>query len=102
MNAVIGSNATIGRSCHIGAGSVIAGTMEPISKENVEIGDNVLIGANSVILEGIKIGNNSIVGAGSIVTKNVPDNVVVYGNPARIKRMVKSADHNIINEELRK
>lgn len=102
MNAVIGSNAIIGKSCHIGAGSIIAGTMEPISKENVEIGDNVLIGANSVILEGIKIGNNSIIGAGSIVTKNVPDNVVVYGNPARIIRMVNNNDINIINEELRK
>ena len=101
MNAVVGSNAIIGKYCHIGAGSIIAGTMEPISKENVEIGDNVLIGANSVILEGIKIGDNVIVGAGSVVTKNVPSNVVVYGNPARIRRMTNNNDSNIINEDLR-
>ena len=42
------------------------------------------IGANAIILPGVTVGNNSIVGAGSIVTKEVPDNVVVAGNPARI------------------
>lgn len=42
------------------------------------------IGANSILLPGITVGKNSIVGAGSIVTKDVPDNTVVAGNPARI------------------
>jgi len=42
------------------------------------------IGANATILGGITIGENSIVGAGSVVTKNVPDNVIVVGNPAKI------------------
>ncbi|MFX0210622.1 MAG: Gfo/Idh/MocA family oxidoreductase [Candidatus Hodarchaeota archaeon] len=46
------------------------------------------IGANSVILPGIIIGENSMVGAGSVVTKNVPDNAIVAGNPARILRSV--------------
>lgn len=49
-----------------------------------EIGQNVTIGANVVIIGDIRIGDNVIVGAGSVVTKDVPDNCVVAGNPARI------------------
>ena len=47
------------------------------------------IGANATILGGITIGENSIVGAGSVVTKNVPDNVIVAGNPARILKKLR-------------
>ncbi len=50
----------------------------------VKICDNVFIGAESVILPGVTVGNNVVIGAGSIVTKDVPDNVVVAGNPARV------------------
>ncbi|MFJ5439255.1 acyltransferase [Pectobacterium brasiliense] len=49
---------------------------------------NASIGANATILPGLIIGMNSMVGAGSVVTKNVPDNVVVVGNPARIIRYI--------------
>lgn len=51
---------------------------------NVIIGDNVFIGAESVILPGVKIGSNCIIGANSTVSCEIPDNVVVAGNPARI------------------
>lgn len=50
----------------------------------VHIGNNVYIGNNAMIMPGITIGNNVVIGAGSIVTKNVPDGVVIAGNPARI------------------
>lgn len=50
----------------------------------VVIGDNVFIGRQTILLPNTKIGNNVIVGAGSIVTKNIPDNVVAAGNPARV------------------
>lgn len=50
----------------------------------VKIGDNVYIGNNAMIMLGITIGNNVVIAAGSVVTKNVPDNVVIAGNPARI------------------
>lgn len=50
----------------------------------VEIGNNVFIGAGSIILPNVKIGNNVIIGAGSIVTKDIPDNSLVVGNPAKI------------------
>ena len=48
------------------------------------IGDNVYIGNNAMILPGVTIGSNVLIAAGAIVTKNVPDGVVVAGNPARI------------------
>lgn len=50
-----------------------------------KIGDNVFIGMNSIILMGSRIGNNVIIGAGSIVSGKIPDNVVIVGNPAKIK-----------------
>lgn len=50
----------------------------------VTIGDNVFIGADSIILPSITIGNNVVVGAGTVVTKDVPDNSVIVGNPGRI------------------
>lgn len=53
---------------------------------NTKIGNNVFIGANSIILPGITIGNNIIIGAGSIVTKDVEDYSIIAGNPARLIR----------------
>ncbi|EOJ9649206.1 MULTISPECIES: acyltransferase [Enterobacter] len=47
------------------------------------------IGANATILPGITLGQNCLVGAGSVVTRNVPDNAVVAGNPARILRYIE-------------
>jgi acetyltransferase-like isoleucine patch superfamily enzyme len=54
------------------------------SAGKVEIGDNVFIGMNAIILKGVKIGNNVVIGAGSVVYKEVPDNSIVAGNPARV------------------
>ena len=51
----------------------------------VYVGEGSFIGAGSVILPGIKIGKNCMIGAGSVVTKDIPNNVTVYGNPAKIK-----------------
>lgn len=50
----------------------------------VKIGNNVFIGMKSTILKGVHIGNNVIVGANSLVNKDIPDNCVVAGNPARV------------------
>jgi len=48
------------------------------------IGNDVWIGANVIILPGITVGNKVVIGAGSVITKNIPDLVVVGGNPAKI------------------
>lgn len=51
---------------------------------NVSIGNDVFVGASSIILPGVHIGNRVIIGAGSVVTKDIPDNSVAVGNPARV------------------
>ncbi|WP_338847850.1 sugar O-acetyltransferase [Clostridium perfringens] len=58
----------------------------------IHIGNNVWIGANSVILTGVNIGDNSVIGAGSIVTKDIPSNVVAVGNPCRVLREINEND----------
>lgn len=50
----------------------------------IEVMNNVFIGSNSIIFPNVKIGSNVIIGAGSIVTRDIPDNSVVAGNPARV------------------
>jgi len=54
----------------------------------IHIGDNVWIGGNTVVLPGITIGNNVTIGAGSVVTKDIPDNLLAYGNPCKIIRQI--------------
>jgi len=104
MNAVVGARGIIGKRSHIGAGSVVAGVIEPPSNTPCIIGDDVVIGANSVILEGIKIGSNSVIGAGSVVIKDVPCNVVYAGTPAKFIKYVddKTKLKTVILDDLRK
>lgn len=58
----------------------------------IHIGNNVWIACNTVILGGVHIGNNVVVGAGSVVTKDIPDNMLAYGNPCRAVRSITEAD----------
>ena len=80
----INRNVSIGHHCilhdfvTISPGTNIAG--------QCEIGDGTFIGVGTTILNHIKIGKNVIIGAGSLVTKNVPDNTVYYGSPAKYIR----------------
>ena len=87
MGAVLGGRAIVGEHCHIGAGTVLAGVVEPASATPVVVEDNVMIGANAVVIEGVRIGRNAVVGAGAIVISDVPPNAVVVGNPARVIKM---------------
>ncbi len=58
----------------------------------IHIGNNVWIGANSVVLPGVTIGDNTVIGAGSIVTRDIPANVVAVGNPCRVMRPISDRD----------
>jgi maltose O-acetyltransferase len=88
---------SIGRDCVLGDGVAIlahdASTLRHLSCMKigkVSLGDRTFVGANSIILPNVKIGRDVVIGAGSVVTKDVPDGVVVVGNPARI--IGKTAD----------
>lgn len=77
---IIGNNCIIRNNIIIGNNGLGGGS--PI------IGNNVNIGSNSCIIGHVTIGDNVIIGAGSIVVKDVPSNVVVAGNPAKIIRHI--------------
>ena len=91
MGAILGGRATVGKNCHVGAGAVLAGVIEPASAKPVIVEDNVLIGANAVVIEGVHIGENSVVAAGAVVIEDVPAGKVVAGCPAKI---IKDKDAN--------
>ena len=81
----IGNNVTLAPRVHILCHDASTkGFLGYTKIGRVSIGDNVFIGAESVVLPGVTIGNNVIVGANSTVTHNVPDNTVVAGSPARV------------------
>ena len=84
MGAVLGGRATVGNNCHVGAGAVLAGVIEPASATPVIVEDNVLIGANAVVIEGCRIGHDAVVAAGAIVVGDVAPNTVVAGCPAKV------------------
>lgn len=56
--------------------------------KSVKIGRNVWIGSNSTILPGVTVGDNAVIGAGSVVTRDVPENIVVAGNPAKVIKCI--------------
>lgn len=104
MNAVVGARALVGRDCHVGAGAVLAGVLEPPSAAPVVIEDEVLIGANAVVLEGCTVGKGSVVAAGAVVTGDVPPLTVVAGQPARKIKDVdaRTKDKTGLLKELRR
>ncbi|MEK4565487.1 2,3,4,5-tetrahydropyridine-2,6-dicarboxylate N-acetyltransferase [Alkalihalobacillus sp. FSL R5-0424] len=104
MNAVLGGRATVGKNCHVGAGSVLAGVIEPPSAKPVIVEDDVVIGANVVVLEGVTVGKGAVVAAGAIVTEDVPPNTVVAGTPARVIKEIdeKTKGKTEIKQELRR
>ncbi len=68
----------LGNGVHVAPGAILCGC--------IQVGAYTLIGAGAVVLPHLRIGSNVIVGAGSVVTRDLPDNVVAFGNPARIIR----------------
>ena len=86
----------IGKNCFLAPNVGIYSATHPVRAEErylgveygfpITIGDNCWIGGGAVICPGVTIGDNVVVGAGSVVVKDVPSNVVVAGNPAKIIR----------------
>lgn len=68
----------IGNFVHIAPGATLSG--------NVEIGECTWIGVGACVKQGVKIGKNCMIGVGSVVVKDIPDNVVAYGNPCKVIR----------------
>ena len=81
----IGDNVTLAPRVHILAHDASTGVfIGKVRAANVVIGNNVFVGAGTIILPGVHIGNNVVIGAGSVVTKDIPDNSVAVGNPAKV------------------
>ncbi|XXM73351.1 2,3,4,5-tetrahydropyridine-2,6-dicarboxylate N-acetyltransferase [Lysinibacillus sphaericus] len=103
MNVVLGGRATVGKNCHIGAGAVLAGVIEPPSAKPVIIEDDVVIGANAVVLEGVTVGKGAVVAAGAVVVDDVAPYTVVAGTPAKKLKDIddKTKSKTEIKQELR-
>ena len=82
---MIGPNVTIVTLNH----DINPETRINVTPKPVKIEENVWVGADCTILPGVTIGKNSVIGAGSVVTKDVPDNAVVAGNPAKLIKKIK-------------
>ncbi|MCX8227084.1 MAG: gamma carbonic anhydrase family protein [Sulfitobacter sp.] len=82
---------TIGRNCTIGHSAIVHGCT---------IGDGTLIGMGATVLNGAKIGRNCLIGAGALVTENtsIPDNSLVVGSPARVKRELSKEQIEGLNQ----
>ena len=80
-NVIINTGATVDHDCGIGAHVHISPGVHLAG--NVTIGDLTHIGIGAVVLPSLKVGRGSVVGAGAVVLENVPDGVIVAGNPAR-------------------
>jgi tetrahydrodipicolinate N-acetyltransferase len=103
MNVVLGGRATVGKNCHIGAGTVLAGVVEPPSAKPVIVEDDVVIGANCVVLEGVTVGKGAVVAAGAVVIDDVAPYTVVAGTPAKVIKKIdeKTKSKTEIKQELR-
>lgn len=91
---------TIGDNVHIGPSVAFTNDLYPRSKHDFKIERTVIekgtsIGANSTLIPGITIGEYALIGAGSVVTKNVPNNTLWMGNPARQKGYVCNCGHKL-------
>lgn len=87
---IINPNAVIGENINISSGVTIGQQNRGTKKGAPIIGNNVFIGANSIIVGKVKIGNNVLIAPGAYVNFDVPDNSIVVGNPGKIKEDINA------------
>lgn len=99
----IGDNVTLAPRVHILAHDASTKVFLNYTKvSDVSIGNNVFVGAGTIVLPGVTIGNNVVVGAGSVVASDIPDNVVAVGCPARVIKPIEEfldAERQKMNSE---
>ena len=87
----IGDNVTLAPRVHILAHDASTKAFLGYTRvENTKIGNNVFVGAGSIVLPGVTIGNNVVIGAGSVVSQDIPDDSVAVGNPARVVKALSA------------
>jgi bifunctional UDP-N-acetylglucosamine pyrophosphorylase/glucosamine-1-phosphate N-acetyltransferase len=84
-------DAQVGQRVNIGAGTITL-NYDGVRKNRTEIGDDAFIGSDSLLRAPIKIGARSVTGAGSVVTKDVPDDMLAVGVPARLRKKTERKD----------
>lgn len=92
----IGDNVLVGPDCGFYTAEhpidPLSRRMGPEYGRKIIVEDDVWIGGHSVITSGVRIGKGSIIGAGSVVTKDIPENVIAFGNPCRVYRKIDEKD----------
>lgn len=86
---VIGGNTRIGKNCDVRQNVTFGGNFNKVDQDGRTqpwVDDNVSFGAGAVIIGPIRVGANSIIGANTVVTRDVPNNVIVFGVPGKIVR----------------
>lgn len=99
----------IGDHVMIGPNVVLCTGTHPVSprlrakesqyNKRVKVGSGVWIGANTMVMPGVTIGENSIIGAGSVVTKDIPANVIAFGNPCKVYREITEEDEKYYDKD---
>lgn len=97
-HCIINTGASVEHDCvvsdfvHVAPHATLAG--------NVHVGEGTWIGAGTVVRQGVSIGAGCMIGAGSVVVKNIPDNVVAYGNPCRIVRETEQENNMVDSRKI--
>jgi serine O-acetyltransferase len=96
MGVVIGETAIIGNNCTLYHGVTLGGTGKDKGRRHPTLGNSVLVGAGAKLLGPFMVGNNSLIGANSVVLNDVPENATVVGVPGKmVRHLGKQVEHSI-------